>query len=536
MYVCVNRSSNSPDGPIASATVGIFSRNQPNPEAVAEISRQLDTRRAQARPYRTLRPITASAVAVTKSDHKSTESRSYTEWQNVAWAHYERIGEVHFGFNLVANVFSRIRMYAASVVDYDQVPTPLSEVEEDKIDGDLSRRADAIMSALVGESMASAIMRPFALNFAVPGECYLTHIPEEGWSIKSTSEITMTDRGFKYATTRGSGGNTSSNAKNLPMSTYVARIWRQHPRWSKEPDSSMVGVADACEELLMLSRLVRSTARSRLNAGVLFIPDGLQVASSTEIGPNDVLDGDDAMPSQGTEFVDQLIESMVTPISDESSVASVVPMVVTGPTEYADKIKHITLDRASDEWLVSRADRALDRILQGIDLPKDIVAGLSNVKYMNAIVIDESLYKAHIEPMAIVLADALTDVYLRPLLKQAGFSEEDVNRIAVWYDPTEVVVRPNRSQDATTGVDHFYLSPSVWRREHGFSDTDAPTEEELASMLVTAKGQLPPDITAALFQQLLPEILGAKRDENVSNQVVEFPSSARDMLEGQAQQ
>ena len=42
-----------------------------------------------------------------------------------------------------------------------------------------------------------------------------------------------------------------------------------------EPDSSMVGVADAIEELLMLQRLTRSVTRSRLNAGMLFVPDGI---------------------------------------------------------------------------------------------------------------------------------------------------------------------------------------------------------------------------------------------------------------------
>ena len=484
--------------------------------------------RARSQPYRHMRAITASAAPVTRNEHRELANRPYSDWQNVAWAHYERIGEVHFGFNLVANVFSRIRLYAASVVDYDQVPVPLSEVEEDKIDGDLSRQADALMAELISESMASAIMRPFALNFSVPGECYLVNIEDEGWSIKSTNEIQPVDRGFKYMSARGNSGSE----KILPMRTYVARIWRQHPRWSKEPDSSMIAVSDPCEELLMLSRLIRSATRSRLNAGMLFVPDGLQVASSVPSGEDDPLDPADQIPNQG-DFVANLIESVVTPITDESSVSSVVPMVTTGPAEYADKIKYITFTRESDQWLVERSDRALDRILQGIDLPKDIVSGLANVKYMNAVVIDEGLYKAHIEPMAVVMADALTDVYLRPMLKARGFPEDDVNRVAVWYDPTEVVVRPNRSQDATTGADHFYLSPSVWRREHGFSETDAPSEEELAAMLVTAKGQLPPDITAALFNKLLPEVLGSQREEAVANQPIPFPQSASKMLTGE---
>lgn len=514
--------------------MGIFSR-VPDAKVVEDIAAEIESgayQRARAQPYRFPRAITASAAPVTRNEHRELANRQYTQWQDVAWAHYERIGEVHFGFNLVANVFSRIRLYAASVADYEQVPVPLGEVAKDQINEDLSRQADTLMSELISNSMASAVMRPFALNFSVPGECYLTNIKEEGWCIKSTSEIKPVDRGFKYTATRSS----TTSEKILPLNTYVARIWRQHPRWSREPDSSMVGVADPCEELLMLSRLIRSATRSRLNAGMLFVPDGLQVAAATPTGEDDPLDDNDQMPDQGNTFVSSLIESMVTPITDESSVASVVPMVTTGPAEYGDKIKYITFTRESDQWLVERSDRALDRILQGIDLPKDLVAGLSNVKYMNAIVIDESLYKAHIEPMAVVLADALTEVYLRPMLKSRGFSDEDVNQVAVWYDPTEVVVRPNRSSDATVGVDHYYLSPSVWRREHGFSENDSPTEQELAAMLVTTKGQIPPDITAALYNKLLPDVLGAEREEAMANQPIPFPKSAQQMLGGEAAQ
>lgn len=291
--------------------------------------------------------------------------------------------------------------------------------------------------------------------------------------------------------------------------------------------SSMLGIAESCEELLMLTRLTRQAARSRMNAGMLYVPDGISVMAASGFDPEE----GEVPPDPGNVFVSELIQAMTTPVSDETSASSVVPMCVTGPSEYGDALKYLTFTRPSDDWLVNRADRALERILQGIDMPKDIVTGLANVKYSNAISINEDLYKAHIEPLALIFADSLTSVYLRPMLRAAGFSDDEVQKVTVWYDPSEVVVRPNRAEDASEGYDKFLLGPAAWLREHGFSDADAPNEDDLAKMLaLSPKAQVPPDVLAALYQALLPELLGGAREEAINESVVPFPESAKKAL------
>jgi hypothetical protein len=163
-------------------------------------------------------------------------------------------------------------------------------------------------------------------------------------------------------------------------------------------------------------------------------------------------------------------------------------------------------------------------------VPKEIVTGLANVKYSNALIIDENLYKANIEPLALVLVDALTEVFLRPMLRARGYSEADLNRIIVWYDPSEIVTRPNQAEDSSDGYDRFLVGPHAWRREHGFGDDDAPTEAELGMMLLTNGTVLPPDVQMALLQALLPEVLGKQREQNQGAQPVPFPQSADQIL------
>jgi hypothetical protein len=299
--------------------------------------------------------------------------------------------------------------------------------------------------------------------------------------------------------------------RTLPKDTFIARMWRQDPEHSKEADSSMVGVADAVEELLLCQRLTRGAARSRMNAGILFLPDGLSVArtSPTEEPvleePEDSVSGLAAMSQQdpGNDLAAQLMETMITPIGDEGSAASVVPMMLIGATDQGAAIRHVSFERATDEWLVKRAETALDRILQGIDIPKELVTGLQAVKYSNAVVIDENLYKANIEPLALVLADSLTAVYLRPVLKSKGFTDEQLRDIVIWYDPSEIVTRPNSAASATEGVDRFVLSPKAWRRENGYPESDAPTSEDMGTLLLNKLVSLPDPVLISILQKVL---------------------------------
>lgn len=499
---------------------------KPVTASAERVSPTVATTHARAAAYNVPRPITASAQQIQITG--LPPNRPYAAWQQEAWNGYEKVGEVHYGFGLVSNILSRVRLYAAAIVDSNSAPEEARDAaENDHVSRELALAATEVISDLVASDF-SVMLRSFALNMLVPGECYLIKLPDKdipgkySWVIRSTDEVQVRLGGVELVPMRGS----TVEHRILPKDTFIARIWRASGRYSHEPDSSMVGIADPIEELLLLQRLVRSRVRSRLNAGLLFMPDGITVANSTaQVDESGAVD-------TGGEFLEQLMDAMVTPVTDEGNASAVVPMVVTGPQDLGALIKLITFDTANDEWLVKREERTLERVLQGIDIPKEIVTGMANVKYANALVIDDNLYRANIEPLCLTLADSLTQVYLRPVLRsQKRWSEADLDRVCVWYDPSEIVTRPNAGSDATEGYNLGLLSPSAWLRHHGFADSDAPNEAELARMLLVQKAVLPPDVTTALLQAALPTTLGAKRDEAIANSVIPFPQSARDILQ-----
>ena len=549
--------------------MGIFSKETPQrstgkdivPTAPSPASAFLsgDAIPVRSASYNAPRTLTAAAAQVKINDKgefdqfRMRRSAASSAWQAEAWEYYDAIGEIKYAFNLVASVVSRIRMYAAIVEDPSEAPAPVSRSE--KIDPRLAaaaqRALDRLDSAYGGQA---GLLRDAALNLSVTGECYLVQMPErvgsgipESWDIRSTDELMTDARGNFVVIGRreqapgggyagGSSGNSSGSGVSLGGKAFVGRVWRSHPRYSDEADSSLRGILDLCAELLLLNRTFRATARSRLNAGALYLPDGLSVAAQ---GDGDFpLDSDiDLDPSAFTveeaedEFEEQLIDAMTTPIRDEESASAVVPLIIRGPAELGDAIKQFKFERSFDPSLAQRADRVLERILQGLDVPKDVVTGLANVKYSNALQIDETLYKTHIEPLMLLLVDSFTVVYLRPYLIANGFSPEEVHKIVVWFDPSQVSTRNDRAADANEGFDRNAISYNAWRRAHGFSEADAPEGKEIALRMMVERGQILPETTEAMLGAIAPDIMNAVRESQQASSVAPVPPEVQQALD-----
>lgn len=529
---------------------------EPEPEWVRE---------AKNVPYNRTRALTAASARVHLGNKNETEAirqRASTSagWQQAAWNCYDLVGEVNYAFNYSASVLSRIRFFAAVVLSLDSAPVDVSDaaaVVTDQngstqgttngIDPRLAKKADEYMKQFGGRSGTAPIAKSFGLNYQVAGECYLCCI-EGQWSVKSTSEIKIDASG--RATLQQSAAVGTMTPRRLRKGTPIGRIWNQHPRYSADPDSSLRAVLTDCEELILLSRMMRVAARARLNAGILFVPAEMS-ATARSIGEEDDVDsGDPDDLHQEVEddesFEKELFESMTAPVSDEDHAAALVPMLIRGPAEQGSMIKYIQLSREVGSDLANRSKDVLNRVLQGINAPKELATGISGSRYNNAQMIDEQSYKALVEPLAMVLSDAITDVYLRPLLRAdaevAEWIRDDelirsqVERIVCWYDPSEVVTSVDQGSAANEGWDRNAISDATWRKAHGFGDSDKPSQKELAARLALKQVAVPPDIQNALLRVALPDIFKQAQAASTQANGVGLPPDLQSMLEGRGDQ
>jgi hypothetical protein len=499
-------------------------------------------------PYNKPRGLTAAATRIDLSSKKEVDAidkrRTADKWQSEAWDYYDIIGELKQSANMVANEVSRINIYAGYISDSSQIPSRIQVI--DTIDEEYRQKAqDAMYLLETGPGGCSGLLRAMALNFFVVGECYLVREPArtfynepEKYTIRSVDELVTISTRAKGRSATGSNApqlgikprrdSKTTDYIKLPQNGYVARLWRPHPRYQDEADSSVRGVLDLCDEVMLHSRSAAALVKSRLNGGILYIPDGLSgmaEASPPMAAPND--DGSpvvDTYDEASDNIEEELIDAMVTPISDPGSASSVVPLIIRGPEDLGNKIVHIKLDRPFDPALTERGKDALERLLDGLDLPKEIVSGMGGLKGAAAKILEDALYSQHLEPLILLICDTLTDAFLRPALRALGFPEDLVQRTVIWFDPSAITSKPSKAESSIQLYDKNIIGADAVRRAHGFAASDAPTQLEIAQKLAVAKGLLSQPLSEKLISTLVPDLMADLRKEQMQQS---DPNSAK---------
>jgi hypothetical protein len=131
----------------------------------------------------------------------------------------------------------------------------------------------------------------------------------------------------------------------------------------------------------------------------------------------------------------------------------------------------------------------------------------------------------------LLIVDALTVMYLRPYLIANGYPEAEVDKVQIWYDPSQVATRNDRAADADSGFEKMAVSFDSWRRAHGFSEGDAPSPNELATRLLISKGMLTPETSIALLTTIAPEIMNATRQMSQEQSVAPIPPEIDQILQ-----
>jgi hypothetical protein len=139
-----------------------------------------------------------------------------------------------------------------------------------------------------------------------------------------------------------------------------------------------------------------------------------------------------------------------------------------------------------------------------------------------------------------MICHALTKGYLVPMLRaESNERGEDLlrgpngGRIIMWYDPSEIVQRPDKSAAADEAYDRMEINGVAYRREKGFSESDAPTDEDLEEM--AEKLRLRAQASAVQVQETIAEADEPDRTETTeTTQDSENPSDTGATEPGEA--
>jgi hypothetical protein len=469
------------------------------------------------------RVMTAAGRVVDLRDRDTVATLAMTRmaWQAVAWNYRNSIGELGQALRMKGNLLSKLGWTAAYQPPGEDEPVLLTgDPEEDKDEDGKPYVPPHVAQAAIeclqqlpwgkGYGFTGRI----STGFDVPGEVWLHGFPdpetrEESWEVRSTSEVTPSTGGGLLVTTV-----PGKPPRELdPDEETLIRLWVPHPEWGELADSPLRTNLDVCEDVVLAGREIRAAAMSRIASnGILFIPEGMALVKPDQevVRPNE------------NGFAAAFTAAMVAPINQEGHVSAVAPMVIYGDPEDGQAIRHITLDRASADDVIERQKAALDRLADSIDLPREAMRGsIGEANHWSAWLIDGQTFENHLEPGARLIADSITQSYMRRRLTMSvadggwGLTNEEAGLVRCWFDASTITRNTNRSADADAAMDRGAISYDAYLKAKGFDPADKADEEDI-QRLIAVKSAAPQDALGKLMEA----VAGIKADPEPKPMIV----------------
>lgn len=449
------------------------------------------------------RAMLASATRV--HSRNKQQARSARPWQVRAYEFYSEIGEVRNAARYFGNSFSKLGLVAQ---EFDSTIGESGDWRETD-----NAEAKAELQRWAGDGGShSPLLSNYGVQQFLGGRSYLTVTVEppddddgdpgaECWEMLSPLELRVKDGGYtriKTGSGQGAAGGAGEELKDpaagavlMPGEAIVYDLWLGDPAFSDDADAPLRSCLDICEELILLTRRVRSEVVSRLaSSGILFVPDSISFPADVQC-PDDDPDCDP--------LLNMLVEAGTKAIEDEGSAAAFLPIIARLPDTMIEKVKLVNFNesRSAGYPEVSLRSEAIERLAHSLDLPIEIMLGLGSMNHWGAWAVTEDAWKAYLQPTAERMVNDLTGIVYRPNLMAGGMDAETAAGYRIWYDESKLVSRPDKSKDATLAFDRGALGWEGYRQLLAIPEGLAPTGDEqakIAEWIAASKGRLQGDV------------------------------------------
>jgi hypothetical protein len=398
-------------------------------------------------------------------------------WQMRALTYYDQIGEIRFASQFYAKLLSKVRYYPARQLS-DGTTEPIES-------GPPVELLERIQDPGGGRSR---IQYDYGRLMFVTGEGVLfgdmLETDGERWRFLWKDEVKPSQSGEGWQRVR-----YDQTAFDPPQVGEAYRLWTPHPRHSDLPDSPLHSVLNIAEELLVLTDNVMSTALTRRTNGVFLIP--------TELSPNAYgdLEDDDYLGDEDPEnnvFLSDWMEHNEAGIENPMDPRAKVPFMLEGAYEYLDRVKWLpTYDPQMDYMERELRMELVKRLALGMDFPPEFLLGMTDANHWTARQVVYDMWRSYGTPVAERFADDLNDAYLRPSLIAEGYP--DALNVVISYDDNQVVIPPDRTDDADKALDRAAIGWEGYREMKGIPEDMAPSEEE-QQLLISMKLRTPVEI------------------------------------------
>lgn len=448
--------------------------------------------------------LIASATTVRSPD--SSFLPTAESWQREVWGYYDSLGEFRYAVDWKSRMMSRVRLFAARIEPGQDEPVRL---EDDSL-------ATQLVMSLGGAVSQSSLLDDLNTQLDVPGEGYViaeTVRGHELWSVRSADEIRKRSGRFEIVTEDKL--EKAQDWRPLAPDHFIMRVYKPHKRWHSVADSAARAARGTMRELELVNRHIIAQYLSRLaSAGIIVFPEEVTFPTREEFA------------DQPDPFMVEWIETAAQAIKQPGTASSVIPIPMKIPGEWLGKIQHIDFTLKIDEKIVEKRESAIRRLATQVNIPAEILTGMGDVNHWGAWQLEESALKTTIAPDAETICAAFTTQYLRPRLAASG--EENPDQFVVWYDMSELAIRPDRSGNAVLAYDRQEISGTALRRETGFDEADKPTRSELSEQALKLILRSVPDSVFTALEELTGTSLStSEAEQQTTEETTQEPTEER---------
>lgn len=409
------------------------------------------------------RVLTAAAQRYTAQLAASRAIPADGSWQPAAINAYRTVPEIRFVARWIGSAMSQATLFAGR-------PGPDNSIAPLPDDHPASEIVAQIAGGVSGQP---DFLGAFGPHLTVTGEAWTLVSPvidavtgqpsSYEWRVLSTQEV-RPERGRLTVQKDGVEVVIPAYDEDDPDDTnpVAFRVWEPDPFMHRDADSAIKSSLGLIEELNLLSLAIQAIARSRITGrGILLVPKGTRFP--TQQGT--VGDAED-------DLLDVFMEVASTAIREPGSAAATVPIVLEVPADVIGEVRHLTLDSEFDTMAQQLRGELRERIAIGMDVPKEIITGLSDASHWNVWSIKGDAIQTAVEPKLATVCHALTTAWLRPALDARRVPDAD--DVLVWYDTASLRTATNKAAIALEAYQAGLISGQAARRETGFTEADAP--------------------------------------------------------------
>jgi hypothetical protein len=396
-------------------------------------------------------PRPDSPVAVGNDDEVDIEvskAPGLEQWQELVLKYADKVPIVGAGARYYEDSTKRVKFYLTLEGTGEAVES--------------SHPADEIIKIL--NEYNEEIARAVGLRFLI-GESRHTFDIEE-------KELTTRGAGELYCRRDGTYVLKDRNGKECECGEHL-HIWRSYDpdrKWSDLATSSHKSMIDVLESFVIVYAEERAVSiRNALNTGILGVSEDVFAVGGDE----------DAINSEGSDegaALERRFQRMLGMVikNPRDSANFVMPVLVT-PTgrKPSECIEHISVAADRDKRKVAeRIDMLKEEYAVGVDLPSDQAKGfMADMNHWNGRIVNETAWTDYLAPkIGATVHDAFEEI--------AAALDIDVTGFTVGLDNTELMSPTDMSVDAFRAYDRGLISDKSARKHTGFTEADAPGEED----------------------------------------------------------